>query len=53
MCDCEVGGDEVSVAVPSSMLQSAGVYMAVFVLTGTDNSVVVSSKFAIVVEGGV
>ena len=52
-CDCEVDGDEVSVVVPSSMLQSAGVYISVFVLTGTDNSVVVSSKFTILVEGGV
>lgn len=52
-CDCEVNGDEVSVVVPSGMVQSEGVFITVFVLTGTDNSVVVSPKFTILVEGGV
>lgn len=50
-CDCEVDGDEVSVVVPSDMVQTVGVYTARFVLTGTDNSVVLSPSFTVVVDG--
>ena len=47
---CEVDEDTVNVVVSSDVTQTVGVYTAVFVLTGTDDSVVLSSKFTIVVD---